>query len=419
MKVLVLGSGGREHALAWKIQQSHRVTDIFIAPGNAGTANLGKNTPIKLTDLPELLRFARNEKIDLTVVGPDDALAAGVVDLFQEAGLRIFGPTKAAARLESSKSFAKDFMARHGIPTPRFEAFDSSAEAKKALDQFGFPVAIKADGLALGKGVIIARNRSEAALAIEDMIDRGRFGEAGRQIVLEEFVSGRECSLHAFVDGNSYLLFPTAQDHKQLYDGNQGPNTGGMGTCSPSRWLNEDRLKEIEQTIMAPFMDGIQKDRLGFRGLLFPGLMLTTKGPQVLEFNCRFGDPETQVLLPRLKSDLVDLLEATIDGRLDETRIEWDSRAAVCVVMASAGYPGKYETGKRIVGLKEAEALKGVTVFHAGTRLSKNRVETAGGRVLGVTATAESLPAAKRRAYDAVEKIEFDGRYYRRDIGTL
>jgi phosphoribosylamine--glycine ligase len=419
MKVLVLGSGGREHALAWKIQQSPRVTEIFIAPGNAGTANLGKNTPIKLTDLPELLRFARNEKIDLTVVGPDDALAAGVVDLFQEAGLRIFGPTKAAARIESSKSFAKDFMARHGIPTARFEVFDSSAEAKKTLDQFGFPVAIKADGLALGKGVIIARNRSEAELAIEDMIDRGRFGEAGRQIVLEEFLSGRECSLHAFVDGNSYLLFPTAQDHKQLYDGNQGPNTGGMGTCSPSRWLNEDRLKEIEQTIMAPFMDGIQKDRLGFRGLLFPGLMLTTKGPQVLEFNCRFGDPETQVLLPRLKSDLVDLLEATIDGRLDETRIEWDSRAAVCVVMASAGYPGKYETGKRIVGLKEAEALKGVTVFHAGTRLSKNRVETAGGRVLGVTATAESLPAAKRRAYDAVEKIEFDGRYYRRDIGTL
>jgi phosphoribosylamine--glycine ligase len=419
MKVLVLGSGGREHALAWKIQQSHRVTDIFVAPGNAGTADVGKNIPIKLTDLPELLRFARNEKIDLTVVGPDDALAAGVVDLFQEAGLRIFGPTKAAARLESSKRFAKDFMARHGIPTARFEAFDSSAEAKKALDQFGFPVAIKADGLALGKGVIIARNRSEAELAIEDMIDRGRFGEAGRQIVLEEFVSGRECSLHAFVDGSSYLLFPTAQDHKQLYDGNQGPNTGGMGTCSPSRWLNEDRLKEIEQTIMAPFMDGIRKDQLGFRGLLFPGLMLTTKGPQVLEFNCRFGDPETQVLLPRLKSDLVDLLEATIDGRLDETRIEWDSRAAVCVVMASAGYPGKYETGKRIVGLKEAEALKGVTVFHAGTRLSKNRVETAGGRVLGVTATAESLPAAKRRAYDAVEKIEFDGRYYRRDIGKV
>jgi phosphoribosylamine---glycine ligase len=366
-----------------------------------------------------LSQFAQNEKIDLTVVGPDDALAAGVVDLFQNAGLRIFGVTRAAARLESSKSFAKEFMTRHGIPTARFEAFDSSAEAKNALDQFGLPVAIKADGLALGKGVIIARNRSEAELAIEDMIDRRRFGEAGRRIVLEEFLSGRECSLHAFVDGNSYLLFPTAQDHKQLYDGNQGPNTGGMGTCSPSRWLNEEQLKEIEQTILVPFLDGIRKDQLGFRGLLFPGLMLAAKGPRVLEFNCRFGDPETQVLLPRLKSDLVDLLEATIDGRLRETRAEWDSRAAVCVVMASSGYPGKYEIGKRIVGLKEADALQGVTVFHAGTRLSKNLVETAGGRVLGVTAIAEGLPAAKRRAYDAVEKIEFDGRYYRRDIGTL
>jgi phosphoribosylamine---glycine ligase len=419
MKVLVLGSGGREHALAWKIRQSKRVTELFIAPGNAGTAGLGKNVPIKITELPELSQFAQSEKIDLTVVGPDDALAAGVVDLFQNAGLRIFGVTKAAARLESSKSFAKEFMTRHGIPTARFEAFDSSAEAKEALDQFGFPVAIKADGLALGKGVIIARNRSEAELAIEDMIDRRRFGDAGRRIVLEEFLSGRECSLHAFVDGNSYLLFPTAQDHKQLYDGNQGPNTGGMGTCSPSRWLNEERLKEIEQTIMVPFLNGIRKDQLGFRGLLFPGLMLAAKGPRVLEFNCRFGDPETQVLLPRLKSDLVDLLEATIDGRLRETRAEWDSHAAVCVVMASSGYPGKYEIGKRIVGLKEADALQGVTVFHAGTRLSKNLVETAGGRVLGVTAIAEGLPAAKRRAYDAVEKIEFDGRYYRRDIGTL
>jgi phosphoribosylamine---glycine ligase len=419
MKVLVLGSGGREHALAWKIRQSKRVTELFIAPGNAGTAGIGKNVPIKITELPELSQFAQNEKIDLTVVGPDDALAAGVVDLFQNAGLRIFGVTKDAARLESSKSFAKEFMTRHGIPTARYEAFDSSAEAKKALDQFGFPVAIKADGLALGKGVIIARNRSEAELAIEDMIDRRRFGEAGRRIVLEEFLSGRECSLHAFVDGNSYLLFPTAQDHKQLYDGNQGPNTGGMGTCSPSRWLNEERLKEIEQTVMVPFLDGIQKDQLAFRGLLFPGLMLTAKGPRVLEFNCRFGDPETQVLLPRLKSDLVELLEATIDGRLREARAEWDSHAAVCVVMASSGYPGKYEIGKRIVGLREADALQGVTVFHAGTRLSKNLVETAGGRVLGVTATAEGLPAAKRRAYDAVEKIEFDGRYYRRDIGTL
>ena len=419
MKVLVIGSGGREHALAWKIRQSTRVDQIFIAPGNAGTANVGQNVPVGLGEIERFLDFAKRESIDLTVVGPDDVLAAGIVDLFENAGLRIFGPCKEAAQLESSKSFAKRFMLRHGIPTARFGEYESSAAAKAALDQFGFPLAVKADGLALGKGVIIAQDRSEADAAVVDMIDRGRFGNAGRKIVIEEFLSGTECSIHALVDGRSYLLFPTAQDHKPLYDGNQGPNTGGMGTFSPSQKLTAPLLGKIRETILDPFMFGIRNDHIPFRGLLFPGLMLTPEGPRVLEFNCRFGDPEAQVLLPRLKTDILDLLDATIEERLDTVTAEWDTRAAVCIVMASGGYPSHYEIGKRIIGLEQAGQMDGVTVFHAGTRHKENRIITSGGRVLGVTAIGETLSAAKRRAYDAVEKIEFDGRYFRRDIGSI
>jgi phosphoribosylamine--glycine ligase len=419
MKILVIGSGGREHALAWKIRQSPRVTEIFIAPGNAGTANVGRNVPFKPGEVERLLSFAQEESIDITVVGPDDVLAAGIVDLFEKAGLRIFGPCKEAAQLESSKSFAKRFMLRHGIATARFGEFESSAGAKAALEQFGFPVAVKADGLALGKGVVIAQDRSQAEAAIGDMIDRGLFGIAGRKVVIEEFLSGTECSIHALIDGRSYLLLPAAQDHKQLYDGNQGPNTGGMGTFSPSKKLNAALMQEIREQILDPFMRGIQKDKIPFRGLLFPGLMLTDEGPRVLEFNCRFGDPETQVLLPRLKTDIMDLIEATIAGRLDAVNAEWDTRAAVCIVMASSGYPNHYETGKRIVGLEQAGQMDGVTVFHAGTRQHENRIVTSGGRVLGVTAMGDTLSAAKRRAYDAVEKIEFDGSYFRRDIASI
>ena len=418
MKVLVIGSGGREHALAWKLRQSPRVGEVFIAPGNAGTAQIGRNVEVKLSELDQLLNFALRESIDLTVVGPDDVLAAGIVDLFETAGLRIFGPGREAALLESSKSFAKRFMVRHGIPTARFGEFESSLDAKAALGTFGFPLAVKADGLALGKGVVIAQDRGEAETAIDDMIERRRFGDAGRKIVIEEFLSGVECSVHALVDGRSYLLFPSAQDHKQLYDGNRGPNTGGMGTFSPSQRLDASLLQEIREQILDPFLRGIQKDRLRFRGLLFPGLMLTKDGPRVLEFNCRFGDPETQVLLPRLKTDIVDLLEATISEQLDTVTAEWDSGSAVCVVMASGGYPGKYKTGKTIVGLADANQMVGVTVFHAGTQTGENRILTAGGRVLGVTAVGDTLLAAKRRAYDAVDKIEFDGSYFRRDIGS-
>jgi phosphoribosylamine--glycine ligase len=419
MNVLVIGGGGREHALAWKLRQSPRVKQVFISPGNAGTAQVGRNVEAKLSELDQLLDFAQRGSIDLTVVGPDDVLAAGIVDLFENAGLRIFGPCREAAQLETSKSFAKRFMVRHGIPTARFGEFEASQDAKAALGEFGFPLAVKADGLALGKGVLIAHDRSEAEEAIDDMIERRRFGDAGRKIVIEEFLSGAECSVHALVDGRSYLLFPTAQDHKQLYDGNQGPNTGGMGTFSPSHRLDATLLQEIREKILDRFMRGIQKDHLRFRGLIFPGLMLTKDGPRVLEFNCRFGDPETQVILPRLKSDIVDLFEATITGQLDTVTAEWDARSAVCVVLASGGYPGDYKTGKTIVGLEHADQMDDVIVFHAGTRLRENRILTSGGRVLGVTALGDTLLAAKRRAYDAVAKIEFDGSYFRHDIGSI
>jgi phosphoribosylamine---glycine ligase len=419
MNVLVIGSGGREHALAWKLRQSPQVKQLFIAPGNAGTAQLGRNVDIKLSELDQLLNFARRGAIDLTVVGPDDVLAAGIVDLFEAAGQRIFGPCREAAKLESSKSFAKRFMVRHGIPTARFREFESSQDAKSSLGEFGFPLAVKADGLALGKGVVIAHDRAEAEAAIDDMIERRRFGDAGRKVVIEEFLSGAECSIHALVDGHSYLLFPTAQDHKQLYDGNLGPNTGGMGAFSPSQRLDTPLLQEIRDTILEPFIRGIQKDHLRFRGLLFPGLMLTKDGPRVLEFNCRFGDPETQVLMPRLKTDLVDLLVATTTQQLASATVQWDPRPAVCIVMASGGYPGHYKVGETIAGLEHLDRKNDVIVFHAGTRLDENRTLTSGGRVLGVTAVGDTLLAARERAYDAVDKIEFDGSYFRRDIGRV
>ena len=417
MKVLVVGGGGREHALAWKLSRSPGVSSIYVAPGNAGTASLAKNVPLQPTDLDGLLRFAETEQIDFTVVGPDDPLALGIVDRFRAAAKRIFGPTQAAARLESSKSFAKEFMRRHGIPTARFASFDSPAAALAAIDQFGFPVVVKADGLALGKGVLIAPDRASAGRAIRDLMVDKRFGEAGRRVLLEEYLEGDECSIHALVDGSNFLLFPPAQDHKALYDGNRGPNTGGMGAFSPTSRLTPEQLVKIEQQVLVPFLAGIQAERLDFTGLLFPGLMLTKAGPRVLEFNCRFGDPETQALLPRLQSDLLELLEATLTGSLHRLHPVWDEQACVCVVIASGGYPDRYQTGKPIIGLEAASKLPQVTVFHAGTRLEDGRVVTSGGRVLGVAALALSLLSAKRRAYDAVNLIEFDGHYFRRDIG--
>jgi phosphoribosylamine--glycine ligase len=417
MKVLVVGSGGREHALAWKLRQSPRVTALFCAPGNAGTATLGSNVPIAVSDIAALADFAAGEGIGLTVVGPDDALAAGIVDEFQRRGLRIFGPTKEGARFESSKAFAKHFMERHGIPTARFGEFTDSAEAHRFCQKMTYPVVIKADGLALGKGVIIAQNAAEAAMAIYRIMDQRQFGEAGRRVVIEEFLTGEECSLHALVDGSSYAIFPSAQDHKRALDGDQGLNTGGMGAYSPAPVLTPELERAAREQVMEPFVRGLQADGLAFKGLLYPGLMVTPQGLKVLEFNCRFGDPETQAFMPRLKSDLVEAMEAVIDGRLSGCKLEWTDEAAVCVVMASGGYPGDYAKGREIGGIADAEST-GATVFHAGTKISEGRLVTSGGRVLGVTALGADVRAAREDAYAAVGKIRFQDAHYRRDIAA-
>ncbi len=419
MKVLIIGGGGREHSLAWKLSLSPRVEKVYCAPGNAGTALLGENVPLGITDTEGLLKFARAEGIGLTVVGPDDALAVGIVDRFQAAGQRIFGPTRAAAQLEWSKAFTKDFLARHGIPTAASGSFEDVAEALRFCAAQSFPLVIKADGLATGKGVIIAQDAAEAEAAIREMLEGGRFGAAGRRILVEEFLRGRECSLHALLDGDSYVLLPVAQDHKRIGEGDQGANTGGMGTASPPPVpLGEDVERQIHTTIMMPVLRGLKADGLRFHGLLFPGLMLTAEGPKVLEFNARFGDPETQVILPRLRNDLLPVLEAVVDGRLGDIKLDWDPRPAVCVILASRGYPGAYETGQPIHGLAEA-AGPDVIVFHAGTKPGpEGQTLTSGGRVLGVTALGATLAEARARAYEAAARITFDGCYYRRDIAA-
>lgn len=416
MKILVIGSGGREHALVWKLKQSSAVDRIFCAPGNAGTGASAENVPIAATDLTALRAFARQNQIDLTVVGPDDPLALGIVDLFGADKLRIFGPTKSAARLESSKIFAKELMRARKVPTAEARTFSDSHEALDYCGQIKFPAVIKADGLALGKGVIIAENLSEAKATISAMMDEARFGDAGRRVVVEEFLRGSECSLHALVDGSNYQLLESARDHKRAFDGDEGPNTGGMGAFSPANNWNAEMQARFEQTVMRPLLDGLRKENISYQGLLYPGLMITSDGPRVLEFNCRFGDPETQALLPRLKSDLVSLLEATIDGKIANQRIQWDERPSVTVVLASGGYPGKYETGKKISGLADAAKLDSVQIFHAGTRSVNHEVVTSGGRVLAITALGSTVKAARERAYEAVSRIHFEGCHYRRDI---
>ena len=419
MKILIVGSGGREHALAWKLKQSPYVDRIFCAPGNAGTSEIGENAAISASDLASLVRFAKENHVDLTVVGPDDPLAAGIVDLFAEEGLRIFGPTKAGARLESSKIFAKHLMHEQGIPTAQAGTFERSDDAFRFCDRLQFPLVIKADGLALGKGVIIASDPAVARSIIDEMMNQGRFGEAGRRIVVEEFLRGTECSLHALVDGANYQLLQTARDHKQALDGDLGPNTGGMGAFSPANNWNPELEDQFHKTIMRPLLRGLQERKITFRGLLYPGLMISADGARVLEFNCRFGDPETQAILPRMKSDLLPLLEATIDGRIDSPEagsIEWDSRLAVTVVLASGGYPGNYQTGRVISGLDEAAKIDGVQVFHAGTKRVNDEIVTAGGRVLAVTALGSSIDVARARAYEVVSRIDFENCHYRRDI---
>lgn len=416
MNILVIGSGGREHALTWKLKQSSAVDRIFCALGNAGTAQIAENVPIPANDFPKLIKFAKQNKINLTVVGPDDPLATGIADAFQAKGLRIFGPTKSAARLESSKIFAKELMRKNRIPTAAARTFTQSDEAKHYAEQLRFPIVIKADGLALGKGVIIASDAKSAATAITEMIEKGKFGDAGRRVIIEDLLRGWECSLHALVAGESYQMLATARDHKRAYDGDTGPNTGGMGAFSPAADWSDQLQSQFDTEIMRPLLTGLRNDGVSFRGLLFPGLMVTEQGAQVLEFNCRFGDPETQTILPRLKSDLLQLLEATIDGQLDKMKTDWDERVAVTVVMASGGYPEKYETGKIISGLDEAAKLKDIEVFHAGTRRANGKIVTSGGRVLAITALGTTRAEARHRAYDAVAKIHFDGCHYRRDI---
>jgi len=416
MRILVIGSGGREHALAWKLRQSSEAERIFCAPGNAGTAEIAESVAIPAGDLDALLRFARENRVDLTVVGPDDPLATGIVDLFAAEGLRAFGPTKSAARLEASKIFAKELMRARKIPTAEARTFADSGEALDYCERVKFPVVIKADGLALGKGVIIAPDAATAKSTIDEMMNRGRFGEAGRRIVIEQFLHGTECSLHALVDGSSYRLLESARDHKRALDGDQGPNTGGMGAFSPANNWNKKLQSQFEAEIMQPLLHGLLQEGITFRGLLYPGLIITNQGARVLEFNCRFGDPETQALLPRMKSDLLPLLQATIDGNLSNCAIEWDTRVAVTIVLASGGYPGEYETGKAISGLDDAAKLEDVQVFHAGTKRANSEVRTAGGRVLAVTALGSTLEAARTRSYEAVSCIHFENCHYRHDI---
>ena len=416
MKILVVGSGGREHALAWKLAESPETDRVFCAPGNAGTEEIGENVPIAATELSRLLRFAKGNRIDLTVIGPDDALAGGIVDLFEAERLRVFGPKQKAAQLEASKIFAKDLMSTERIPTAAARTFSSSKEALDYCGEVALPVVIKADGLALGKGVIIAHDREEARQAVQAMMEERVFGEAGRRIIIEECLRGSECSVHALVSGESFRMLATARDHKRALEGGEGPNTGGMGAVSPADNWNTERERQFADSIMQPLLRGLTRNGRTFRGLLFPGLMLTNNGLRVLEFNCRFGDPETQAILPRLKSDLVSLLMATIDGRLKDVSIQFDSRTAVTVILASGGYPGKYDTGKRIEGLEDAARLPEVRIFQAGTKRQDGKIVTSGGRVLAITALGESVAEARERAYAAIRQIHFEGCHFRRDI---
>ncbi|MBL8799886.1 MAG: phosphoribosylamine--glycine ligase [Planctomycetia bacterium] len=460
MKVLVIGKGGREHALVWKLGQSPRVKAVFCAPGNAGTGQDGVNVPIEPNDFPALIRFAKKEQIGLTVVGPEDPLAAGIVDAFQREGLKVFGPTKDAAQLEGSKVFAKQLMRHADVPTAEFRIFDHPDPARQYIQSREYVVTpdgrtlhgpftkdqivvengvkqfvinptrrvpvnlserlvVKADGLAAGKGVVVCSTVEQALQAVERIMVQEEFGRsAGRQIVIERRLEGQELSILALVAGRTIVPLQPTQDHKAVFDGDQGPNTGGMGAYCPAPLGTPELLAKIDETILVSTVHALKRRRKPFRGVLYAGVMVTNQGPRVLEYNCRFGDPESQPLLMRLRTDLVDLLLATAEDRLDEfaDKLVWDPRPAVCVVLCSGGYPGSYPKGKVISGLEEAAKLPDVKVFHAGTKLEKNVITTDGGRVLGVTALGDTLSQAKRRAYEAVEKISFPGMHYRKDI---
>jgi phosphoribosylamine--glycine ligase len=417
MKILVVGGGGREHALAWKLAQSPRVETIFCAPGNPGTAALADNVNIAAEDVSRIVDFARRESIDLTVVGPEDPLAMGLVDRLNEAGLRGFGPSAAAAKIESDKAYAKQIMRKYSIPTAEARIFDKFEAASEYVLSRDEPLVVKAAGLAKGKGVAVCDNPSEALLAVEEIMVGRIHGDAGAQVVIEERLKGPEATLLAFVDGRNIYVMESSQDHKPVGEGDTGPNTGGMGAYSPAPIIDQETLARINREILVPTVDAMARERRPYKGVLYVGLMLTDQGPRVIEFNCRFGDPEAQAVLMRMRSDLVEPMEAAIDGRLDEITIRWDPRPALCVVAASGGYPGSYEKGKTITGVQEAETEKDVAVFHAGTSIADDRLITSGGRVLGITALGDGLANAKHRAYEAAAKIAFEGIYFRKDIG--
>lgn len=417
MNVLVVGSGGREHTIVWKLAQSDKVDKIYCAPGNGGIAELAECVPIGVMEFDKLTEFAKTNNIGLTVVAPDDPLAGGAVDAFEAAGLKAFGPNKAAAIIEGSKAFSKDLMKKYNIPTADYEVFDNSLAAIEYIEKNNkFPVVVKADGLALGKGVIIAKTFDEAKQAVHEIMDDKVFGAAGGKVVIEEFLVGPEISVLAFTDGKTMKPMVSAQDHKRAYDNDEGPNTGGMGTFSPSRIYTKELQEECMKNIFIPTMEAMNKEGRTFKGVLYFGLMKTENGVKVIEYNCRFGDPETQVVLPRLKSDLFEIFNAVVDENLDEIDIEWDDNACVCVVMASGGYPKSYEKGYKISGLDEAKD-NGAVVFHAGTKLENGDILTNGGRVLGVTALGDNLDDAIHKAYEYVSYIDFKDAHFRKDIG--
>ena len=421
MKILVIGSGGREHALVWKIKQSTLVKEIFCAPGNAGIERLAKCVSIDANDIPKLLKFAADNKIDLTVVGPEAPLVAGIVDEFQKQGFKIFGPTQAAAQLEASKIFAKEFLRRHKIPTADFQIFDDTKKAMhflKVLREADYPLVIKADGLAAGKGVVICPSLESAKQTLEEMIEKKIFNDAGSRVIIEECLKGDEVSMLALSDGEDFVLLESSQDHKRIFDDDLGPNTGGMGAYSPTPFVSKELHKEIAVRIIAPTIDGMKEEGTPFKGVLYAGLMLTATGPYVLEFNARFGDPETQSLFPRLKNDLVAIMLASCRGDMSMIRLDWDPRACVSVVISSGGYPGHYETGKEILGLDFSFNEKDTLIFHAGTKNCNGKIMTAGGRVLDVTALGDTIEEAIKKAYAAVEQIRFEKCFFRRDIGA-
>lgn len=414
MKILIIGGGGREHAIAWKLKQSPRVSRLFCAPGNAGIAGVAECVPIKATELDKIVRFALQESIDLCFVAPDDPLALGLVDLLEQAGIRAFGPNKAAALIEGSKVFAKDLMRRHQIPTADYQCFDDPQAALDFIETADLPLVVKADGLALGKGVVIARDRQQARQAVQDLMVAARFGAAGRSVVIESFLTGPELTVLAFTDGKTIRPMMTSRDHKRALDGDQGLNTGGMGAVAPGADLDEAAWRHLTDTILQPTVDAMRAEGRPFRGVLYFGLMLTADGPKVIEYNARFGDPEAQVVLPLLETDLLDIVDAIVDERLDSQPITWKQAAACCVVLASGGYPEQYQTGYPIRGLENTQDC---LIFHAGTRLAQDQVVTAGGRVLGVTAVADTVCQAIDRAYEAVRQISFQNMHCRHDIG--